>query len=372
MNYQSAIPFLALLIVILFLLFSAFLLSVKTKKKLSNRLLAGFLIITAIDISAFFYAEFILLPLNLEMLRNSVSAFKNPLLFLYILSVIYANFKLKGKHLVHLLPWVIKIFVLMPNFFLANNKAKIAFSNNFDTNLEVEFLSYLGDVLSFAYLIAEVYYIVRYRKLLLENFTDKSAFKSYNWLKQLAILLLIGQTLTWIKNYARVNLSLNNTNILRTVILLFGIAFICWLFLKAVNSPKLFKGIDVDLKTSKEIKALKEEDEIKAKTTLLTAFMEDKKPYLNASLTIRNLSEDIKMNPRDLSVLINQHLNQHFFDFVNEYRIEEAKNILKDPSKKEFTVLEILYEVGFNSKSSFNTAFKKHTGLTPTQFRKTA
>jgi AraC-like DNA-binding protein len=44
--------------------------------------------------------------------------------------------------------------------------------------------------------------------------------------------------------------------------------------------------------------------------------------------------------------------------------------ILKTPSKKEFTVLEVLYEVGFNSKSSFNTAFKKHTGLTPTQFRK--
>jgi AraC-like DNA-binding protein len=371
MNYQSAIPFLALLIVILFLLFSAFLLSVKTKKKLSNQLLAAFLIITAIDISAFFYAEFIQLPLNLEMLRNSVSAFKNPLLFLYILSVIYANFKLKGKHLVHLLPWIFTILVLMPNFFLANNEAKIAFSNNFDTNLEVQFLSYLGDVLSFAYLIAEVYYIVRYRKLLLENFTDKVAFKSYNWLKQLALLLLIGQALTWIKNYARVHQSLESTNSLRTIVLLFGVFFICWLFLKAVNSPKLFKGIDVDLQTSKELKPLKEEDEIKAKISLLTNFMEDKKPYLNAGLTIRSLSEEMKMNPRYLSVLINQNLNLHFFDFVNEYRIKEAMKILKNPSNKMVTVLEILYEVGFNSKSSFNTAFKKHTGLTPTQFRKT-
>jgi len=67
--------------------------------------------------------------------------------------------------------------------------------------------------------------------------------------------------------------------------------------------------------------------------------------------------------------LINHHMNQHFFDFVNEYRIQKAMKILKNNSKNHLTILEILYEVGFNSKSSFNTSFKKHTGLTPTAFR---
>lgn len=371
MNYESIISFLAVLIVILFLLFSAFLLSVKTEKKLPNHLLAAFLIITAVDISAFFYPQIIALPLALEMLRNSISAFKNPLLFLYILSVIYSNFKLKWKHLVHFSPWIITIFVLMPNFFLVNEQAKIEFSNNYDSNIEIQLLSYFGDVLSLAYLIAEVYYITRYRKLLLENFTDKSAFKNYNWLKQLAILLFIGQVLTWVKNYSRTNLTIESTNSLRAIILLFGVFFICWLFLKAVNSPRLFKGIEVNLKTSQEIKLFTEDLELTQQIIILKDFMLTEKPYLNPSLTIRNLADELKMNSRELSVLINQHLNQHFFDFVNEYRIEEAKEILKNPDKKEFTILEILYEVGFNSKSSFNTAFKKHTGLTPTQYRKT-
>jgi AraC-like DNA-binding protein len=54
---------------------------------------------------------------------------------------------------------------------------------------------------------------------------------------------------------------------------------------------------------------------------------------------------------------------------VNEYRIQKAMNILKDKSKNDLTVLEILYEVGFNSKSSFNTSFKKYTNLTPTAYR---
>jgi len=182
-------------------------------------------------------------------------------------------------------------------------------------------------------------------------------------------LLFIGQVLTWIKNYARVHLSEENTNSLRTIILIFGVGLICWLFLKAVHSPELFKGIEVDLETSQEIQGKKKVEAVNHQIVFLKNYMTAKKPYLNPSLTIRKLAEKIKMNPRDLSVLINQHLNQHFFDFVNEYRIEEAKKILKNPEKKEFTVLEILYEVGFNSKSSFNTAFKKHTGFTPTQFR---
>ena len=372
MNFDSIIPVLAILIVILFLLFSVFLLSVKTEKKLSNQLLAAFLIVTALDISAFFYHQFIQLPLTLEMLRNRVSAFKNPFLFLYILSVIYSNFKLKWKHLVHFLPWVITILVLMPNFFLVDETSKLEFLNKADSQIEFQFLDYLGSFLSLAYLIAEVYYITRYRKLLLENFTAKSAFKNYIWLKQLAILLLIGQFLTWIKSYSRIHLDIEITNSLRTILLLFGVGLICWLFLKAVNSPKLFKGIEVDLKTSKEIKGKnKKEEAVNHQLEYLKNYMVTEKPYLNPSLNIRKLAEEIQINFRDLSVLINQNLKQHFFDFVNEYRIEDAKEILKNPTKKEFTVLEILYEVGFNSKSSFNTAFKKHTGLTPTQFRNT-
>jgi YesN/AraC family two-component response regulator len=97
--------------------------------------------------------------------------------------------------------------------------------------------------------------------------------------------------------------------------------------------------------------------------------MTEKEPFLDPSLTIQELSNQINIPVRDLSILINHHMDQHFFDFVNEYRIQKAMNILKDQSKSQLTVLEILYEVGFNSKSSFNTSFKKYTSLTPTAYR---
>jgi AraC-like DNA-binding protein len=102
----------------------------------------------------------------------------------------------------------------------------------------------------------------------------------------------------------------------------------------------------------------------------LRRFMNEEKPYLEPTLSLQDLANKLGIPSRELSILINHHLSKHFFDFVNEFRIERAKEILSDPTKRDLTILEILYEVGFNSKSSFNTAFKKITGFTPTQFRK--
>lgn len=111
-------------------------------------------------------------------------------------------------------------------------------------------------------------------------------------------------------------------------------------------------------------------DEIKnTQIEQLKNFMAEKEPFLNPSLTIQELADQVNIPVRELSVLINHHINQHFFDFVNEYRVKKAMTLLKDPTKKKYTVLEILYEVGFNSKSSFHTSFKKYTNQTPTAFR---
>ena len=71
-----------------------------------------------------------------------------------------------------------------------------------------------------------------------------------------------------------------------------------------------------------------------------------------------------------LSELINRAFNQNFFDFINSYRIEEAKKMLTYDSDERRTVLEVLYDSGFNSKSAFNNAFKRNTGITPTEYRK--
>jgi AraC-like DNA-binding protein len=67
--------------------------------------------------------------------------------------------------------------------------------------------------------------------------------------------------------------------------------------------------------------------------------------------------------------VINEHLKVNFYDFVNGYRVEEAKRLLEDGSHGKKNFLEILYEAGFNTKSAFNRAFKKHAGMTPSQYK---
>ncbi len=115
------------------------------------------------------------------------------------------------------------------------------------------------------------------------------------------------------------------------------------------------------------IKSNKESKEI----AKLKDHMLKEEPYLDPNLSVNSLANKMNILDNELSVLINHHLNQHFFDFVNEYRIRKTMEILQDPNKREYTVLEILYEVGFNSKSSFNTALKKYAKVTPTEYRKT-
>jgi AraC-like DNA-binding protein len=101
----------------------------------------------------------------------------------------------------------------------------------------------------------------------------------------------------------------------------------------------------------------------------LLRLMESEKPYIDPYLTLSHLSEKLSINTHNLSEVINTQFDQNFFDFVNAYRMEQAKRDLADPAKRELKILAIAYDAGFNSKTSFNTLFKKHTGLSPSEFR---
>jgi AraC-like DNA-binding protein len=102
----------------------------------------------------------------------------------------------------------------------------------------------------------------------------------------------------------------------------------------------------------------------------LMKLMEEEKVFLNADLTLKSLAAGLNVHYNYLSQIINEQMKQSFNDFINSYRIKEAGKKLLDPAEKHKTVLDIAYETGFYSKSVFNTAFKKFTGMTPSAFRK--
>jgi len=102
----------------------------------------------------------------------------------------------------------------------------------------------------------------------------------------------------------------------------------------------------------------------------LINLMEKNKPYLNQSLSLSDLVNQLAIPHRELSQVINETFNKNFYDFINSYRIGDFKQILDNGSNNKRIILEIAYKVGFNSKSAFNRAFKKHTGITPKEYKK--
>jgi AraC-like DNA-binding protein len=102
----------------------------------------------------------------------------------------------------------------------------------------------------------------------------------------------------------------------------------------------------------------------------LNELMQDGKIYLDANLTLSALSKKLRIHPNHLSRIINENYGLNFNDYINKFRIEGIKKILSDSNIKKINMLEIMYDNGFYSKSVFNTAFKKFTGMTPSEFRR--
>ena len=112
---------------------------------------------------------------------------------------------------------------------------------------------------------------------------------------------------------------------------------------------------------------LKAEDATSLHQQLLT-LMTTEKPYLEPKLSLAQLAEMLGVLPNHLSQIINQYEEKNFYDFVNSYRVEEFITLAKKDIDKNFNLLGLAYEAGFNSKSSFNQVFKKITGKTPSEF----
>ncbi|WP_255452762.1 AraC family transcriptional regulator [Aquimarina sp. RZ0] len=357
------------------LFLAVFLYTVKTKNRVSNQLFALFLVLKAIDISGFFEGFILQSPSDLSMIRNLFVFLQLPVFYMYILSVCYSDFKQKRKYVVHLIPFLIANVVLIPRYYLVDTESKIKLLTNHKNIAEFRFNHIFLHLQVAFYLILVFVVLRRAKKIYQENYTSANV-KSYDWLFQLSTAVTVFYTIALVKNVLKFSQFDFASEWFRVSLLLFEMLIICWYLFKALNYPDLFRNIDSRLKLVNDI--ISEEKKSKkigiANTDenliALKKYMSSEKPFLDPSLSIKDVSESLKTPVRDVSLLINHQLDQHFFDFINSYRIEEAMDLLKDPLKKSVTVLEILYEVGFNSKSSFNTAFKKYTGMTPSAFRK--
>jgi AraC-like DNA-binding protein len=352
-----------------------FLLTVKTKHKLGNQLFAFFLIANAIDACKYLIHHVPDSFINLEVFRWSIVYLVPASFYLYVMSICYSNFRLKPKHLLHAIPFIAYNLNLIPGIYFETPDMKLDFIKNMNQMPITHFFQLLFELLFQVYFIASFLAIRKSRTVYLENYTNPN-ISQINALQKITIVYYLLHFLVLLRWLVSFTIGLGEVR--QWIVTLDGFTFLvctCWYLFIALNNPEFFRGVNSHLKPITEVVPKQKyspiiDDEKNKQIEFLKEFMIEKEPYLDSSLTIQDLSEQVKIPVKDLSTLINLYMDKHFFDFVNEYRIEKAMQILRDSSQKELTVLEILYEVGFNSKSSFNTSFKKYTGKTPTDFRK--
>ena len=119
---------------------------------------------------------------------------------------------------------------------------------------------------------------------------------------------------------------------------------------------------------AKYLKSGLEEGEARVFAEKLIGFVERERPYLQNRLSIQELALSVGIPSRHISQVINDHMGQTFYDFINRYRIQEFKRRVENQEYKTYTLISIALDCGFNSKSSFNRVFKKFEGCTPSQY----
>lgn len=138
-------------------------------------------------------------------------------------------------------------------------------------------------------------------------------------------------------------------------------------FLSNMRYPNFYRIIENEIKKNRYERSLLKGLDTEIIFERLTYLMSVENIYKDFDLSLESLAEMMSLSSHQLSQFMNERLNTNFRNYINQYRIDEAKKILiSDPEKN---ILTICYDVGFNSKSTFNLCFKKYTNMTPSEFR---
>ncbi|AKK74505.1 quinolinate synthetase [Chryseobacterium gallinarum] len=236
-----------------------------------------------------------------------------------------------------------------------------------------EYLSVILILIQALFYTGLSYVTIRRHQRKIQQFSSNTEGINLNWLEYIILVLLIVNIIYVIYNLFYDPKSLNF--FINAVFLL----VIYWVAYYSLKQKEIYPleekqrqeliSIDADSDTEEVKRKLISDDELVKIKKQLEKVMDAQKPYLDSELNLIKLAEILLVSTHHLSYVINTGFGKNFFQYVNEYRIEHAKKLLQDSDHK-YSILGIAYESGFNSKTSFNTTFKKLTGKTPSEYKR--
>jgi len=349
-------------------IFLIFLLINKKENSLPNRFMIYLLLLVLffqVD-CLMLYTKFVLKHPYLAFFSLPLSFTIGPLMYFHSLSVIQPVLTFKKPYLLNLIPFGLYLVLITIPYLLSGgaNQLEILSGMYSDPSVRIgnRIFMVLLNLVTFTHIL--IYFVVAYRLLIKASSSPDvrltSLRKSYyqgikTILKALGIIWLI-----WVYIAFFLDNVLLEFSIMPAIFSIMIYALGYW----GVRQPELFT---LKEKYESSVLTQKKKDIYLEK---LQQAMTVEKLHHDENITLQSIAKTLSIPANYLSQTINEEFDQNFPDFINTHRIDEAKELLKDPIKSYLSILGIAYEVGFNSKSVFYTAFKKHTGMSPSQFQK--
>jgi len=336
-----------------------------TKKKgdrVANAILGGYLVLFALNLSynVLYWSE---LLYTVEFVRFHgilalIWVLYPPLIYLYAKRVM-AKKQLGWKDTIHLLPFLFILFSYLPLYQLGAIERLQAFQ----TGTIGQYI-HNGKFLVWITLSVMLFYTVLTYATFKDLHVGLNKKRWFYWVLGSFACYVLAMGIYFVLS----RLGLINTKH-DYFIMFFIVFFIGAMAYFGFKQPQIFDGLSMDAilpfkKYQKTGLTSQLSQELKNQ---LIMYFEESRPFLNSELRLNDLAEELNLSRHHTSQIINEHFDTNFFDFVNNYRIEEAKELLSKESSLSIT--DIIYASGFNNRVSFYKTFKKHTGTTPTDFR---
>lgn len=355
-----------------------FILLVMERNRRANIFFAAFILILSSNFFSFYLmnVEFIILSHIFFFIAIPGLALTGVCIYFYAMFITGLLERLKVKHLLHLCVYIVCLGITVAAIISLEGDPRESpvFRNMIFTVISA------GMLYSISYIVYTLILLKKYYDKISDYYSDIERM-SLNWVKLFSslsfVVLLLWCAGFWLGHLHVIPKSpaFMVLNIMVLIVIIFLTAY------RLINQPEIFKYNvemtheieETDSSAASEKYARQSIDDRMQDEYLekLILFMDEKKPYLNENITIKDLSDDIDIPSHHLSIVINNRLGKNFYTFINEYRIKDALTILNDPENSDASILAIAFRVGFNSKSTFNSVFKKITGKTPSEYRST-
>jgi AraC-like DNA-binding protein len=307
-----------------------------------------------------------------------------PLVYLYAVAASDRSWRFRRSDLVHFIPVAISILATSP-YFVMSAAEKVALLDRWiagDVPRQIMVIDPFKYVSGISYSIATVLHLQRHRRRIQDSYSN-IARVNLRWLTWLAGaaggIWLLATTL----RITDVGTRLRDEHIsLAMAVLVYAIGY------TGLRQPEVFRYETAEYPVPKalsgasppppdesessairyERSGLGEGEAQQLKVSLLR-IMETQQPWKDSELTLADLATRLDSTPHKLSEVLNSQIGQTFYDFVNGYRVREVQRRIKAGDARALKMLALALDAGFASKSTFNQVFKKHTSLTPSDFR---